>query len=335
MANVQSVPALSIIVPVYNEQENLPVLYQRLTEVLMALGKSYEIVLVNDGSGDRSWQVLTDLASRDSRVKAIDLRRNSGQTAALMCGIDHSRGAILIPIDADMQNDPADIPRLLAKLDEGYDVVSGWRENRQDAKIRRTLISRAANYVISRISGVQLRDYGCSLKAYRREVLDGVRLYGEMHRFVPIYASWMGARITEISVHHNARLYGKSNYGLERILKVILDILVVKFMDRHLVKPIYVFGGLGFSAIALSFVCLIWALGLKYLEHTSLVQTPLPLLSAMAFLAGIMAILMGIFAEILVRTYFESQGKRAYFVRTSRNLQSPPPSTSTVENGSV
>lgn len=327
--------ALSVISPVYNEQENLPVLYQRLTEVLARIGKSYEIVLVNDGSTDRSWQVMIGLAKQDPRVKVIDLRRNSGQTAALMCGIDHSSGAILIPIDADLQNDPADIPRLLAKLDEGYDVVSGWRENRQDAKIRRTLISRMANWMISRISGVQLRDYGCSLKAYRREVLDGVRLYGEMHRFVPIYASWMGARITEISVHHSARLYGKSNYGLERILKVVLDILVVKFMDRHLVKPIYVFGGLGFSALVLSFVCLIWALALKYLDHTSLVQTPLPLLSAMAFLAGIMAILMGIFAEILVRTYFESQGKRAYFVRTAHNLAPLPPPVSTAENHSV
>jgi glycosyltransferase involved in cell wall biosynthesis len=240
-----------------------------------------------------------------------------------MCGIDHSVGSIIIPIDADLQNDPADIPRLLEKLNEGYDVVSGWRQNRKDARFRRTLISNAANYVISKISGVKLRDYGCSLKAYRREVLDGVRLYGEMHRFVPIYASWMGARITEVAVNHSPRLHGQSNYGLERILKVILDILVIKFMDRHLVKPIYVFGGLGFAAISLSFLCLLWAFCLKYIEGISLIQTPLPLLSAMAFLAGVMAILLGIVTEILVRTYFESQGKRAYLVKATRNLPVP------------
>jgi len=313
-------PSLSVIVPVYNEEGNLRALYEQLHAVLSKLDRAYEIVLVNDGSRDASWQMLVELAAQDSHVKAIDLRRNSGQTAALMCGIDHSVGEIIVPIDADLQNDPHDIPKLLDKLDEGYDVVSGWRQYRKDARLRRTMISQVANYLISKISGVRLRDYGCSLKAYRREVLDGVRLYGEMHRFVPIYASWMGARITEIAVNHSPRLHGRSNYGLERILKVVLDILVIKFMDRHLVKPIYIFGGIGAAAIGLSFVCLIWACGLKFLSGISLIQTPLPLLSAMTFLTGVTAMLMGIVSEILVRTYFESQGKRPYLVKASRNV---------------
>jgi glycosyltransferase involved in cell wall biosynthesis len=312
--------SLSVIVPVYNEEGNLRPLYAQLHDVLGKLGRAYEIVFVNDGSRDASWQTLLELAAQDSHVKAIDLRRNSGQTAALMCGIDHSIGEIIVPIDADMQNDPNDIPRLLEKLDEGYDVVSGWRRDRKDARLRRTMVSRVANYLISKISGVRLRDYGCSLKAYRREVLDGVRLYGEMHRFVPIYASWMGARITEIAVNHSPRLHGRSNYGLERILKVVLDILVIKFMDRHLVKPIYIFGGIGAASIGLSFLCLLWACGLKFVSGISFIQTPLPLLSAMTFLAGITAMLMGLVSEILVRTYFESQGKRPYFVKTSRNV---------------
>ncbi len=320
MNEASAPPTLSIIVPVYNEENNLQTLYSRLVKALDKHGRGYEIVMVNDGSRDGSWQKLAELAMQDSRVKAINLRRNSGQTAALMCGIDHSVGEIIIPIDADLQNDPADIPRLLSKLDEGYDVVSGWRQDRKDAKFRRTLISNAANYIISKISGVKLRDYGCSLKAYRREVLDGVRLYGEMHRFVPIYASWMGARITEIAVGHSPRLHGRSNYGLERILKVILDILVIKFMDRHLVKPIYIFGGLGFVAILLSLICLVWACGLKFFSGISFIQTPLPLLSAITFLAGVTAVLMGLVAEILVRTYFESQGKRAYLVKATYNL---------------
>jgi dolichol-phosphate mannosyltransferase len=311
---------LSVIVPVYNEQENIPILYDRLNATLRDLGNEYEIVLVNDGSRDGSLAALRRLAAEHPEVKVLDLKRNSGQTAALMCGIDHSTGDIIIPIDADLQNDPADIPRLLEKLDEGYDVVSGWRRERKDAAIRRNFVSSVANRVISKISGVHLRDYGCSLKAYRRSVLEGVRLYGEMHRFVPIYASWMGAKIAEIPVSHSPRIYGKSKYGLERIAKVILDLIVVKFLDRHLVKPIYVFGGFGLLAIAVSFLALIWALYLKLVDGLSLIQTPLPLLAAMAFLAGVTAILLGLMSEILVRTYFESQDKRPYYVRERLNL---------------
>jgi dolichol-phosphate mannosyltransferase len=284
------------------------------------LGRDYEIIMVNDGSRDGSLAELRRLAQQHPEVKVLDLKRNSGQTAALMCGIDHSTGDIIIPIDADLQNDPADIPNLLAKLNEGYDVVSGWRRDRKDAAIRRNFVSSVANRVISKISGVHLRDYGCSLKAYRRSVLEGVRLYGEMHRFVPIYASWMGARITEIPVSHYPRMHGKSSYGLERIVKVILDLIVVKFLDRHLVKPIYVFGGFGLMSIAIALLALIWALYLKLVDGLSLIQTPLPLLSAMAFLIGITAILLGLMSEILVRVYFEAQDKRPYYVRERINL---------------
>jgi glycosyltransferase involved in cell wall biosynthesis len=311
---------LSIIVPIYNEEKNIPLLYERLDSVLRTTGHDYEIIMVNDGSKDGSLVALRELTSRHQEVKVLDLKRNSGQTAALMCGIDHSSGDIIIPIDADLQNDPADIPHLLAKLNEGYDVVSGWRQNRQDAAFRRNFVSMVANRVISAISGVKLRDYGCSLKAYRRSVLDGVRLYGEMHRFVPIYASWMGARITEIPVAHAPRIHGKSKYGLERIAKVILDLIVVKFLDRHLVKPIYVFGGFGLLSIAVSLLALLWGLYLKFVDGLSLIQTPLPLFSAMALLAGITAILLGLMSEILVRTYFESQDKRPYYVRERLNL---------------
>jgi len=313
-------PKLSVVVPVYNEQDNIPILYERLNATLRELGNEYEIVLVNDGSRDGSLMLLRRLAAAHPEVKVLDLKRNSGQTAALMCGIDYSTGDIIIPIDADLQNDPADIPRLLEKLAEGYDVVSGWRRDRKDAAIRRNFVSGVANRVISKISGVHLRDYGCSLKAYRRSVLDGVRLYGEMHRFVPIYASWMGAKIAEIPVSHSPRIYGKSSYGLERIAKVILDLIVVKFLDRHLVKPIYIFGGFGLLSIAVSFLSLFWALYLKLVDDLSLIQTPLPLLSAMALLAGITAILLGLMSEILVRTYFESQDKRPYYVRERLNL---------------
>lgn len=311
---------LSIITPIYNEEQNIPLLFEKLDAVLRPLGRDYEIVMVNDGSRDGSLAALRRLAQQHKEVKVLDLKRNSGQTAALMCGIDHSTGDIIIPIDADLQNDPADIPNLLAKLNEGYDVVSGWRRERKDAAIRRNFVSSVANRVISKISGVHLRDYGCSLKAYRRSVLEGVRLYGEMHRFVPIYASWMGAKITEIPVGHHPRLHGKSSYGLERIVKVILDLIVVKFLDRHLVKPIYVFGGFGLASIAFSLLTLLWAIYLKLVDGLSLIQTPLPLLSAMALLIGITAILLGLMSEILVRVYFEAQDKRPYYVRERINL---------------
>ncbi len=229
-----------------------------------------------------------------------------------------------MPIDADLQNDPADIPLLLAKLAEGYDVVSGWRKDRQDAAIRRNFVSRVANAVISRLSGVHLHDYGCSLKAYRRSVIGPVRLYGEMHRFVPIYASWYGARIAEVPVRHNPRLHGTSNYGLERVLKVVLDLMVVRFLDRWIGKPIYIFGGFGALWFVVAALSATYMLYLKFFGNLSMIQTPLPLLVVMSIMMGVMSICIGLVAEIVVRTYFELQGKTIYHARELINLDAPP-----------
>jgi dolichol-phosphate mannosyltransferase len=280
----------------------------------------FEVIAVNDGSQDGSSRELKEEAARYPELKVVNLRRNYGQTAALMAAIDHASAPIIVMIDADLQNDPEDIPQLVAKLHEGYDVVSGWRKDRKDAAVRRNLVSRLANRLISRISGVPLNDYGCTLKAYRRDVLSGMRLYGEMHRFIPIYASWMGARIIELPVQHHPRKFGKSKYGLERVIKVILDLIVVKFLDRHFVKPIYVFGGFGIFALVLSVLSTLYMLYLKVFEGLSMILTPLPIVSTMTFLVGIMSILMGLLAEMLVRTYFESQQRTAYAVRDTANF---------------
>ena len=314
-ARAAAIPVISVVVPVYNEVASLPILLDRLQEALGALGTPYEIIAVNDGSSDGSMDVLRQKAAVIAELKVVDFRRNYGQTAAMMAGIDYAAGSIIVPIDADLQNDPADIPALLAKLDEGHDVVSGWRTERKDARFRRTLISQIANRVISWISGVRLHDYGCTLKAYRADVMQGVRLYGEMHRFIPIYASWMGARVTEIPVHHNARQFGQSKYGLNRIVKVILDLIVVRFLDKYFVKPIYIFGGFGIFSLAVSVLAFLFMLYLRLFEGIAMISTPLPLLTVMAFLVGNISILMGLIAEMLVRTYFESQGRTAYTVR--------------------
>jgi len=314
---------LSVIVPAYNEERTIPVLCDRLLAVLDALGTPFEIIFVNDGSKDNTRLALRAAAGRRKEIKVIELKRNSGQTAATMCGIDHASGDIIIPIDADMQNDPADIPLLLAKIAEGYDVVSGWRKDRKDAALRRNLPSRIANRIISFVSRVHLHDSGCTLKAYRLEVLEGVRLYGEMHRLIPVYASWMGARVTEIPVRHHPRAHGSSHYGLERVMKIILDLIVVKFLDRQFMKPIYVFGGFGLFSLAISAIAGTWALYLKFGAGLSLIQTPLPLLAVMTFITGFMCILMGLLSEILMRTYFESQGKTSYSVRERLNFDEP------------
>lgn len=315
----QKSESLSIIVPVFNEEDNIAPLCDKLLGVLGRLDERFEILLVNDGSSDRSLEELEKQAGKRREIKVIDLRRNCGQTGAMMAGIDHATGDIIIPIDADLQNDPEDIPALLEKLAEGFDVVSGWRRDRKDAAIRRNFVSRVANSIISRVSGVSLHDYGCTLKAYRREVLENVRLYGEMHRFIPIYATWQGARVTEIPVQHYPRTHGVSKYGLSRIFKVLLDILVVKFLDRHFTKPIYVFGGFGLICFGISIISAIYMIFLKLVEGTSMILTPLPLLSAMTMVTGVMSILMGLLAEMLVRTYFESQKKTIYLVRETIN----------------
>jgi glycosyltransferase involved in cell wall biosynthesis len=311
---------LSVIVPVFNEEGNIDILVDKLMSVLGRINCPFEVIIVNDGSTDRSGDLLTDAAMKYSEIKVINFRYNAGQTAALMAGIDHASGDIVVTIDADLQNDPEDIPGLLRELEEGADVVSGWRTDRKDAAIRRNLVSRIANMLISRISGIKLHDYGCTLKAYRKEVLGGMRLYGEMHRFIPIYASWMGARVVELPVRHHTRRSGESKYGLNRTLKVVLDLFVVHFFSRYLTKPMYVFGGFGVLSIIASMVIFVYAVYLKYFESTSLIQTPLPVLAAMFLLIGVTSILLGLLAEIIVRTYFEAQGIRSYKVRNLINF---------------
>jgi len=315
---------ISVVIPIYNERENLPLLYEKLSSELPTLGRPFQVVLVDDGSTDGSDRVLAEIADRDDRFGVVFLRRNFGQTAAMMAGIDAAEGEIIVPMDGDLQNDPADIRRLINKLNEGYDVVSGWRKDRQDAALRRNLPSRLANRLISWISGVRLHDYGCSLKAYRRDVIKDVKLYGEMHRFIPIYASWQGAKVTEIPVTHHARIHGSSKYGLERVVKVVLDLLVVKFLSRYATKPIYIFGGFGIATFALSGVAFLYAIYLKLFEGVSFILTPLPLLGFMALITGVMSILMGLLAEMIIRTYYESQGKAVYLVKGTRNVEGNP-----------
>jgi glycosyltransferase involved in cell wall biosynthesis len=311
-------PELSIFLPVYNEEPNLPPLQAKLDAALRTLGRSAEIIYVDDGSTDGSLKVLRDIAQQDDRVRVVALRRNYGQTAAMAAGIDAASGDVLIPMDADMQNDPADIARLLAKLDEGYEVVSGWRKNRQDKLVTRKIPSMLANRLISWIGGVPLHDYGCSLKAYRRESIEDVKLYGEMHRFIPIYASWAGARVAEIPVEHHARTMGKSKYGLSRTLKVVFDLMTIKFMASYQTKPLYIFGSAGLLSFAISFLSGLLALLMKFVgwpKHADLVQTPLPVLAMVLLVLGIQFFLMGLLAEMLVRTYHESQAKSIYAIR--------------------
>lgn len=306
---------VSVVCPVYNEGENVEELYMRLSAVV---DEAAEFIFVDDGSSDDTFARLCRLAEQDRRVRVIAFRRNFGQTAALSAGIDHARGEIIVPIDGDLQNDPADIPRLLAKIDEGHDVVSGWRIDRKDPFHRR-LPSIVANRLISMISGVHLHDYGCSLKAYRRSVLEDVRLYGEMHRFVPIYARWQGGRVVEMPVKHHARTRGRSNYGMERTIKVVLDLIVVKFLTSYATKPIYVFGGFGILSLLLAFLAFALMVGLRLAGIADFIQTPLPLVVVMLTLVGCLGILLGLVAELMIRTYYESQGKRTYAIRHKVN----------------
>jgi glycosyltransferase involved in cell wall biosynthesis len=314
------VPEISVFLPVYNEEENVEPLNHRLTAALAELGRTYEIIYVDDGSTDRSLARLREIAARDDRIRVIALRRNYGQTAAMSAGIDHARGKILIPMDADLQNDPADISRLLDKLDEGYDVVSGWRKERKDKWLTRRLPSNLANRLISRISGVRLHDYGCSLKAYRRDVLSDVRLYGEMHRFIPIYAGWAGARVTELAVNHHERHAGKSKYGLSRTIKVLFDLITIKFMSSYMTKPLYLFGTAGAICLAVSFFSFAFALYYRFVRDVHLNRMPLATLAMIMFAMGIQFIFMGLLAEMIVRTYHESQNKPTYLIRERINM---------------
>jgi glycosyltransferase involved in cell wall biosynthesis len=308
-------PELSLFLPVLNEEENLRPMHAKIQEALESLGKTAEVIYVDDGSTDDSLQILKEIAAADDRVRVVSLRRNYGQTAAMSAGIDAAKGEILIPMDADLQNDPKDISRLLEKLDEGYDVVSGWRKNRQDKLISRKIPSKIANKIISWIGGVHLHDYGCSLKAYRRDVIQDVKLYGEMHRFIPIYASWAGARVTEIPVDHHARTMGKSKYGISRTIKVVFDLMTIKFMASYQTKPIYVFGMFGLVSFLLSMFAGLWAFFLKFVQGVSFILTPLPVIAIVLFAISMQFFLMGLLAEMLVRTYHESQDKSIYAVR--------------------
>ena len=318
MASSADVPEISVFLPVYNEEPNLRPLHAKLDDALKTLGRSGEIVYVDDGSTDGSLNILREIAEIDPRVRVVALRRNYGQTAAMAAGIDAARGKVLIPMDADLQNDPADIVRLLDKLNEGYDVVSGWRKNRKDKMVTRKIPSMIANRLISWIGGVPLHDYGCSLKAYRRESLQDVRLYGEMHRFIPIYASWAGARVTEIPVEHHPRTMGKSKYGLSRTVKVVFDLITIKFMASYQTKPLYLFGWAGLLTFAISFLSALLACLMKWASwphHADFVQTPLPIMAMVTLVLGVQLFLMGLLAEMLVRTYHESQAKPIYAVR--------------------
>jgi glycosyltransferase involved in cell wall biosynthesis len=311
---------VSVVVPLLNEQANIAGLYEQIGRALA--GKyEYEVIFIDDGSTDDSFAVLAGLQKDDARVRVIRFRRNFGQTAALSAGFDHARGEIVVAIDADLQNDPADIPRMVDKVNEGYDVVSGWRKKRHDNALTRLVPSRMANWLIARITGVKLHDFGCTLKAYRREVLTETRLYGEMHRFIPALASWSGARIVEMVVNHRPRTAGTAKYGLGRTVKVILDLITVKFLGSFSTKPIYIFGGLGLLCAAGALIAGLVVLCQKLAQGVDMSGNPLLLLTAILIMATIQFVLMGLLAEMLVRTYHESQNRATYSV--AEILESP------------
>ncbi len=311
---------ISIVVPVYNEQENVESVYAAIRSALQDAGFSYEIIMVDDGSSDGSYRELTRLAAEDDTLKVIRFRRNFGQTAAMSAGFDYARGDIIIPMDGDLQNDPADIPRLVAKIHEGFDVVSGWRRDRKDTFISRKIPSLLANALISRQTGVHLHDYGCTLKAYRREVLDGINLYGEMHRFVPALASQFGAKVTELPVNHFPRLHGVSKYGISRTMRVVLDLMTVKFLMSYSTKPIQLFGKWGIYTILAGFATGSMTLYMKVFEDFSMNRNPLFILTAFLLFMGAQFVMLGLLGELNARTYFESQGKPIYVVKDRINL---------------
>jgi len=307
-------PEISVVVPLLNEQDNIGPLYEQITQTLTDVYK-YEIIFVDDGSSDNSFDILAKLQKTDAAIRVICFRKNFGQTAALSAGFAHARGKVIVAIDADLQNDPADIPKMIARLDEGFDVISGWRKKRHDNAVTRLLPSKIANWLISRITGVKLHDYGCTLKVYRREVLEEIKLYGEMHRFIPALASWSGARITEMPVNHRPRTTGKTKYGLGRTLKVILDLITVKFLGSFSTKPIYIFGGLGLAS-AIGAIASGWIVLYQKIAHNfAMNRNPLLVLSALLITTTIQFILMGLLAELLVRTYHESQNRPTYVIK--------------------
>ncbi|MBN1944683.1 MAG: glycosyltransferase family 2 protein [Bradymonadales bacterium] len=316
---------VSILIPVFNEEENLALLAKELLQVVNGQPWQAELIFIDDGSTDRSPQILQELAQKEERCRVLTFSRNFGQTAAMQAGFEHATGEVVIPMDADLQNDPADIPRLLAKLEEGYDVVSGWRKVRQDKWLSRRFPSILANRLISWWTGVKLHDYGCTLKAYRSSVLKGTRLYGEMHRFIPVYATWRGARVVEMAVNHRPRRYGKSKYGLGRTFKVLLDMLTVKLLGSYSTKPIYLFGGLG---VLFAFLGLLTFTGVA-LEKILIDQWPhkmtMLLFSTLLCTVGVLLIMMGLLAELMVRIYHEAQNKPIYLLQSDLHPTTPSP----------
>src|SRR3989338_7602761 len=315
--------SLSLVIPVYNESESLQELVDRSVKALQATGRSFEVIVVNDGSRDTTNQVLNDLAISRPWLRVLHLRKNYGQTAAIAAGVAYAAGETIILSDGDLENYPEDIPMLLKKLDEGYDVVSGWRKERwKGQQFTRRWPSEAANALISRISGLKLHDYGCTLKAYRAEVIKGIRMYGDMHRFIPAYAAWQGARVAELPVRYTPRKHGKSKYGFNRTFKVVLDLVALKFMTKYFNKPMHFFGAMGLASIFLGLIAGAFAVYFKISTayHKDFIQTPLPVLMALFVILGAVFVLMGLLAEMLVRTYHESQNKPTHEVRDKKNF---------------
>ncbi len=313
---------ISVVTPIHNEAGSIPLLHEELTKSLGACAGGYEVIAVDDGSTDTSWTALRVIALHDTKWKVIRLRTNQGQTAALMAGIHNAKGDIIVTIDSDLENDPVDILKLVSALESGdCDIVSGWRTDRwKEHGLSRRLPSRIANWLISRITGLTLHDHGCTLKAYKREVFDGVELYGDMHRFVAAYLSWRGARVMEVPVTHRSRRFGVSHYGISRTFRVLLDLVVMKFLNTYMNHPMRFFGGIGFISFLLGFLAFILAVILKLLHFADFVQTPLPTFSALLLIVGVQMIVMGILAEMLMRTYYESQGKKPYVIAEKINL---------------
>ena len=307
--------SISLVIPAFNEEKNILHLYNLLRKVIEKNKYYYEIIFVDDGSTDNTLRVLKSIHKKDKKVKIISFRKNFGQTAALSSGFDYARKSIVITLDADLQNDPRDIPTLLREIDKGYDVVSGWRVNRKDDFLTRNFPSYFANWLISKISGIKLHDYGCTLKAYKKDILEDIKLYGEMHRFIPAIAASVGARVGEVEISHHRRRYGKSKYGIDRTLRVILDLLVIKFILSYQFRPIQLFGKLGFAIIAFGSLIFIWLVYGRFFLAQPLSTRPLLVVSIFFILVGIQFIIFGLLAEIMVRIYFESQKKPTYFIK--------------------
>ena len=306
---------LSMVIPVYNEKQNISYLYENLNSVLLGIGRKYEVILIDDGSMDGTFKELLSIHEQNDNYKIIRFRKNFGQTPAMSAGFDYANGEVIITLDADLQNDPKDIPALLEKIDEGYDVVSGWRINRQDKAISKKLPSKIANWLIARLTGVKIHDYGCTLKAYRSDVVKNIELYGEMHRYIPAVASWMGISVAEVPVHHHSRKFGKSKYGISRTIRVILDIITLKYLLSYSQKPIQIFGLIGLITGLIGCIVTIYLIIMRLFFNVPLSSRPLFTLSIFMIFIGLQLITMGILGELIMRTYHEASGKPTYAIR--------------------